>query len=235
MICIWALYKFEVATISAVENPWHALPAQAPFVLPQDVPYLPVDVADGDPGKLQLSVPPHPFAGCPERSRVLLLLLNPGFDGTDVTHYNDDPVYCGMLHGTFDFSNEPPMWCLDRRIAYTGAYKWLDTITRWLREECGEDALQHKLMQVQYLAFKSKEDPGIKQKLPSQNYSFMLVREAMAAGKEIVMMRSERQWIEAVPELADYSYIKLANNRRPYLSEVNLIENGFGRLCRALT
>jgi hypothetical protein len=217
-----------------MHNPWLALPNSAPYVLPEDAPFLPTGISVDDPGYLQLAVPPHPFAGCPELSRVVLLLLNPGFDGSDVTHYNDDPVYRGMVHGTFGFTNEPPMWCLDRRIAYTGAYKWLFKITRRLSEECGLEALQSKLMQVQYLAYKSRTYRHLSATLPSQHFGFSLVKDAIRDGKEIVVMRSRKLWLDAVPELESYPYIEVRNPRSPYLSERNLPEGGFARLCRAL-
>lgn len=217
-----------------MDNPWLELPARAPYVLPQDAPFLPVSRGAEDPGELQLSVPPHPFAGCPQRSTVVLLLLNPGFDGTDVTHYNADPVYRSMVQRGLDFSNDPPLWCLDPRVAHTGAYRWLEAKTRWLSAACGNAALQNKFMQIQYLAYKSKREPALKSVLPSQRYSFQLLREAMEAGKEIVVMRSRQKWIAAVPELEKYPYMELRNVRQPFLSPGNLPPGGFERLCKAL-
>jgi hypothetical protein len=217
-----------------MDNPWLQLPAQAPYLLPQDAPCIP-DLPVDDPGMLQLSVPPHPFAGCPKRSKVLLLLLNPGFDGSDVTHFNDDPTYRAMVMQTFDFSNEPPMWCLDQRINYTGAFRWLHGRTRRLSVECGLEALQQKLMQVQFLAYKSRRYKHLRTTLPSQQYSFALVRQAIDEGKEIVITRSRKLWIDAVPDLARYPYIEVRNPRSPYLTNANLTEGGFERLCQALT
>lgn len=215
-----------------MNNPWLQLPTEPPFVLAEDAPYL-IDNRD-ELTRLQLHVPPHPFAGCPARSRVLLLLLNPGYDGTDVTDYEQDAVYRRMIHGTFDFTNEPPMWCLDERIAHTGAFKWLSRITRRLAQECGLSQLQQHLMQVQYIAYKSRSYRHNRQLLPSQHFSFQLVREAMAAGKEIVIMRSRRRWLEAIPELAHYQCIEVKIPRAPYLTPNNLPEGCFDRLVRAL-
>jgi hypothetical protein len=59
--------------------------------------------------------------------------------------------------------------------------------------------------------------------LPSQAYSFSLVRRAIERGAEIVVMRSKRLWFEAIPELARYGRTHLGSNpRSPFLSPGNL-------------
>jgi hypothetical protein len=62
-----------------------------------------------------------------------------------------------------------------------------------------------------------------------------LVQQAVDAGKEIVIMRSRRLWLDAVPDLAAYPYLEVRNPRGPYLSERNLPPGGFERLCKALS
>jgi hypothetical protein len=70
--------------------------------------------------------------------------------------------------------------------------------------------------------------------LPSQEYSFDIVRQAMRRGKQIVVMRSDRSWLESLPEMSSYPYIRLSNHQNPYLSRAQMSEEQFGRLVMAL-
>jgi hypothetical protein len=47
-------------------------------------------------------------------------------------------------------------------------------------------------------------------------------------------MRSERVWLEAVPELRGYPYIRLSNNQQPYLSRAQMTPVQFQNLRDAL-
>ena len=42
--------------------------------------------------------------------------------------------------------------------------------------------------------------------------------DAIREGKQVVVMRSDRVWLESVPELRSYPYIRLSNHQNLYLS-----------------
>ncbi len=46
-------------------------------------------------------------------------------------------------------------------------------------------------------------------------------------------MRSERIWLESVPELRSYRYIRLSNHQNPYLSRAQMTDQ-FERVVAAL-
>jgi hypothetical protein len=48
-------------------------------------------------------------------------------------------------------------------------------------------------------------------------------------------MRSERIWLESVPELRQHAYIRLSNHQNPYLSRAQMTEEQFSCLTAALT
>jgi hypothetical protein len=50
-------------------------------------------------------------------------------------------------------------------------------------------------------------------RVPSQDFSFGLIGDAIAAGKPVVITRSKERWIRAVSELARYRYYEFANPR----------------------
>lgn len=87
----------------------------------------------------------------------------------------------------------------------------------------GFDILARGLACIQYVAYHSPEYSQRTPILPSQSYSFALLRAAMTRGAEIVIMRSKSMWFSAVPELASYHRLHIgANPRAPYLSRGNL-------------
>jgi hypothetical protein len=47
-------------------------------------------------------------------------------------------------------------------------------------------------------------------------------------------MRSERVWLESVPELRSYPYVRLSNNQNPYFSRAQISSEQFDRLVTAL-
>ena len=89
-------------------------------------------------------------------------------------------------------------------------------------------------MCLQYLAYHSKTYTNPPCILPSQKFTFNLLRQAIKDQKTIVVMRSKKLWTKAVPELEAYPYIELKNYRRPFLSERNMGEENFERLIESL-
>jgi hypothetical protein len=89
-------------------------------------------------------------------------------------------------------------------------------------------------MCLQYLAYHSKTYVNLPCILPSQNFTFDILRQAIKDQKTIVIMRSKKLWIKSVPELEAYPYIELKNYRRPFLSEKNMGKENFEKLINAL-
>jgi hypothetical protein len=87
---------------------------------------------------------------------------------------------------------------------------------------------------LQYLGYQSLEYHPFPVRLPSQEFAFWLVREAISAEKIVVIGRSRKPWIDAVPELANYDYIELRSPRSPYLTPANMGTEAFARVAQAL-
>jgi hypothetical protein len=105
---------------------------------------------------------------------------------------------------------------------------------RDLIEVVGIGAVAKKVMCVEHFPYKSTKYKALGATLPSQQYSFEIVREAIRQRKQIVVMRSERIWLESVPALRSYPYIRLTNNQKPYLSRAQMTEEHFKRILTAL-
>ena len=98
----------------------------------------------------------------------------------------------------------------------------------------GLENVQHKVMLVQFYGYQSWEFARPPATLPSQGF-FALVREAVAAGKPIVIMRGNQRWRSAVPELDRARVIKLRNPRTPSVSPGNMDSDDFCELIRRLS
>jgi hypothetical protein len=58
--------------------------------------------------------------------------------------------------------------------------------------------------------------------LPTQEYSFELAKKLISKKIPIVMIRSEKLWTNAIPDLLGHNLIKAKNVRNPSISINNL-------------
>jgi hypothetical protein len=74
-------------------------------------------------------------------------------------------------------------------------------------------------------------------KLPSQNYTFALVRERLASGALIIIMRGYRRWVSAIQELEaqmNNTVFEAINPQCPHVSRGNLPSGIFDKICDRL-
>ena len=66
------------------------------------------------------------------------------------------------------------------------------------------------------------------------SYTIALVRQAVARGTVVVLMRSRKRWVDSVPELVRSNLLELCVPRAPYMTPTNLGAAGFTRVSNAL-
>jgi hypothetical protein len=218
----------------AVQNPWMQLPDSPPFIAPDDSEVLGrlQSKLVGD-YELKLDLLPQPWTGNVNTAEVLVLALNPGFREEDYADLQNRD-YAEQWRLALSFQTRTPFYFLDPAFQHTGGYLWWHRRLRDLIDVVGLDAVAQKVMCVEHFPYKSVRYGSLGTILPSQRYSFWIVQEAIRAGKQIVVMRSERVWLQSVPEMREYPYIRLSNNRNPYFSRTQMTAEEFGRLCEAL-
>jgi hypothetical protein len=220
-------------------NPWLDLPASAPYVLPCDRESLEKliekikakAVADH---AINLDSLPEPFIGNPDSAKVILLSLNPGDSPDDKTAHAHSAfrqaLLCNLRHGPQDFPFHP----LHPDLKWTACGKWWTSHVRELLEhpQLNRQCIAQRLCVVEWFPYHSKKNgvPPIPV-LPSQEYSFNLVRQAIGQ-KLIVGMRAKKRWDEVDPRLADVPYLR--NPQAPYISPKNCGEGLFIRIVEAL-
>ncbi len=213
-----------------MNNPWKDLSATPPFIAPTDRHYI-----DSRINHLQLEVLPDPYIGNLNQARIVLLALNPGYKNTDLSVNMNEPGYTRQNKLNLLHKANPPFYMLDKRLNYSGGYKWWSRILKPLISAgIPIDSLSRKVMCIQYFPSHSRTYINIPIVLPSQGYSFFLLKEAIRQNKKIVVMRSEKLWLNAVPELIDVNYIKLKNPRNPVISPNNMEEKEFTSIVKLL-
>ncbi|WP_375418202.1 hypothetical protein [uncultured Hymenobacter sp.] len=217
-------------------NPWLALPNQAPFVLPQDAPFLDVHdaIRNPRPTAYRLHLPPLPFQGRPD-APVVLLGLNPGYAESDET-LQTTPYF---LETNFrNYRHDPtlpyPLFFLDPAIegGVPGAgQQWWHRRLKPLRAHYDDRLLARAILNVQYAPYRSTSYQPTRQCLPTQEYGFALVRQATERKALIIGLRSKRLWEAAVPELINYKrFYPVSSPRTPVLSEKQLGSEGYVEL-----
>ena len=105
--------------------------------------------------------------------------------------------------------------------------RWWKRILHQLLREYPESVLAKALFCVEYFPYRSHSFRSIRGYVESQRYGFDLVKQALRRGAMVIMMRSEKLWFEAIPELEYYRLLfSLSSPRSPTLSKGNL-KDGF--------
>lgn len=191
------------------DNPWTALPDQAPYVLPGDREAVEAHNAKAEPDTaFVLDLLPEPFLG-PQEPAVVFLNLNPGFAEADYeAHGNDDFRQASLDTLRHAAGGYYPMYLLDPALEAFSGPRWWRKRLRVLSEavEGGYETLGRRLLVIEWLGYHSKSFKKPKQLLPSQEYGANLLRAAMARNCPVVVMRSGALWSQVVPELSDYPW-----------------------------
>ena len=211
-----------------MNNPWHDLPRQAPFIALCDADILnhPKYKMSG----LRFDAFPEPYGGNIHTASIVCLLLNPGFNEADITTNFDNPYWVREVRANLEHKAKFPFLYLSPELKETGGHKWWTTkLSPLLKADVTIGQLARGIMMVQFMPYHSVTYVHNKQYLPTQLYQFQLVREAMRLRKTIIIMRAKSKWFEAVPELINYPYLELNNPRNVSISRANLDnKNGTG-------
>ena len=168
---------------------------------------------------------PDPFVGGLNTENVIFLSLNPGFEDDDIRVNLQKPFFIAEGRKNLLHQSEVPFLYLDERMNDTHGYRWWHKLLdKSLREEPLDiNIVRRHIAIVEYMPYHSKIYTHNRLIIPSQLYAFELVRQAMSKNKIIVIMRrgKVRDWIKAIPELADYPYITF-NSQRPYITRSNM-------------
>jgi len=207
-----------------MENPWKNLKKDNnEYIAECDKPFLSSlrHKLKGD-NELKFGPIPGPYTGDPENSVVYVLALNPGYtageDERICAEYED--IYINNLaHSNQEF----PFISFNPVFFGTPGQNWWKCKLGSIIKETSIETVSKFVFNVEYFPYYSKEYKSIGKILPSQEYTFYLVRKAIEEDKIIILMRSKKIWYEAMTELIDYPNKYVLNSpQNPVISPKNM-------------
>jgi hypothetical protein len=224
-------WPFLIAHTLIMQNPWVEIPKRAPYLLPSDREAICSFNAKCKPEhKIRLDVLPQPYAGNVKTAQAYLLNLNPGFEKKDIYWQQNLKTFKQANLNSLRGNYKNGFYFLDNKFKQTGAYRWWHKILNQVINVWGEKRTINELMCVELFPYHSLSYKQIKKNIPSQEYSFYLVRQAIKKSKPIIIMRRQDLWLKAVPELKHYPYVVLKNKQRPWISKNNVPKNKFDKI-----
>lgn len=212
-------------------NPWSELPRRPPYVLPADAEIIARHPKNAR--NLHLELLPLPFIGNPAATRVLLLNTNPGFSLHDIID-EQNLDFAQEAKASLVFASKLGFHLLDPAFSQSSGARWWKTKLAALTSAVQlPNVLQHVAC-VEWFPYHSEYFHYLGELLPSQQFSFDLVREAVIKGTTTVVMRAYKKWVEAVPELASSDPIRLRNPQNVSVSPGNMQASEWTRLTRQL-
>lgn len=177
---------------------------------------------------LRLDTLPEQVIGGLDTAEVVFLLLNPGFDDKDITVNLALPNFVEANRRNLTDPFTSPFYYFGGELEETGGYEWWSRILKpLLKAGVTEAMLRDKIMAVEYFPYHSKNYKDLPI-VPSQQYAFDLVCEAIKRNKTIVIMRGKDKWLKRVPDLATHeNTITHPNPRNVVISPKNIGEANF--------
>jgi hypothetical protein len=194
----------------SIANPWKDLPDQPLFVLDADRAIINAhnkQFEESSSYYVHISVLPEPFLGRPD-APVVLLNLNPGWNEEKDPSNHSRPEFIkrnreNLLH----VSSEYPFYLLDPSLRPNRTEWWDkrlgDLIDAIGSKTVGPKAVAQNVLCVEYFPYHSKRYKKC-ERLPSQDYSFALAKDAVERDAVILLMRGKQRWTNAVPSLSSY-------------------------------
>jgi len=222
-------------------NPWISLPDQAPYVLAEDRAAVEIFNTRAKPQHaLMLELLPEPWMGRLD-APVVVLALNPGYSPGD-HQLHADPRFRSTVRATLAGESTPyPFYYLAPSVDSPG-HRWCQQRLKALVTAVGEarpdaDAAQlvaNRLLWVEWFPYHSISYAHNRLHLPSRGYTIELVWSAIARGAVVVIARSERMWVDAIPELKTAPNVfRISNPQYVSISPKNL-PDGFRTVVSAI-
>ena|SRR3990172_2650842 len=207
-----------------MNNPWLHLPNRPPYVLREErvqVEWFNRNHNAHEALRVRTDLLPEPFLGA-RNAPVVLLLLNPGFHPEDPAAHALPGFRRRVLQCIHGEGAEYPLFHLEPALPGPGPRWWTRTLRR-LIDDCGRSTVARRLLCVEFFPYHTSRFGHADLRLASQQYSFSLVRQAIARSAIVILARGKRLWLGAVPELINYRRLaELRSVRSAALSRRNL-------------
>lgn len=203
------------------KNPWIDLPSAAPFVVNDDAEKVEAfNRTASESHRYHLELLPEPFLGVPT-APIVLLNLNPGYDQNEERFHHLDEYFqrvslLNLAHEGQDY----PFYFLEPGKRSPGHVWWQQRL-RELTDLYGNRVVARNLLCLEFFPYHSISFGNKTPKVPSQQYTFTLLRAALKRNAVVIAMRAFDKWIDNVPELRDYDVHRLNSQQAVYVTAKN--------------
>lgn len=211
-----------------MKNPWLDLPTGPEYIAPADLPYI----NSPEFAKLRewynFKLFPDPYVGSLETSKVVFLSNNPRVSRSDYLNLQNPRFIEESLKNIRREPDANFFYWLDDLRDLDGRTYWQNLLgSTAANEAIQKEKLLRNMMQIELIGYHSSYyKPWRKTVLPTQEYSFWLVREALRMNKLIVIMRGATKWFGYLPELKTYPRtILIINYLNPTITRGNMERN----------
>lgn len=216
-----------------MKNPWLELnQTNNRFIAECDISYINEYVEYGKQ-KLKLDIIPHPYMGNPFTAVVYFLLGNPLFFSDDYPYYRNAPDI--FLENLQHKVNDYPLYWLNPIYGESKSYNWWLDKLGYLDGETNRKIITNRFFSIEYFAYYSSNFPNDLNHLPSQDYSFHLIKQAIIEKKIIIVARHKELWYSAISELRNYiNKYELKSSQNVIISQNNIGNNNFNSIIKRL-
>ena len=209
-------------------NPWTAVPSVPPFVIASDLPYvetynasqLPYEGAWIHTGRM-----PEPRQG-PIDAPLIILQQNPSYSGRPPREALPQAEVESLRQALID-EHSPHQ-------GIAAPNDWWDRTCKALHDRSDRERLARRVLSLEYFPYPSAKFNHHALRLPSQSYTFDLVRAGLRRGALFLITRGPGLWYGAVPELygqRDKTVFQTRSPQNASISPGNLPDGAFNRLC----
>jgi hypothetical protein len=182
-----------------------------------------------------LHLAPEPWIGN-LHGNLLVLYSNPG-----ATQDNLNKVFQPKHHEVMEKSisnlNQEitsfPHFHFDPELKDTEGGKWFRSKYRWLIEETSDRAVSENLITCELAPYHSVKWKVPRRKLPTQEFTYEIIRNAMSRGAVILLARTPKIWLKNLPELEKYPKVFRPNSINASISPKNYPGN-FDKIINSL-
>jgi len=209
-------------------NPWTTLPSRPPFVTPADLPYVETfnsGEREYHGAWIHTGRVPEPRQG-PIDAPIVMLQQNPSYSGRPPQAPLSEPEAAKLRDALIDEGSP--------HLGLRSPNDWWDRTCKALLAKFGRERLATRLVSIEYFPYPSAKFAHEALRLPSQSYTFALVRAGLSRGAHFVITRGANLWFGAVPELYSFQEKCVFRTKSPQnasLTPGNLPAGVFDRLC----
>jgi hypothetical protein len=130
----------------------------------------------------------------------------------------------------FDF----PHFHFDPELRGTEGAEWFQSKYKWLLDSTSRKAVANNLVTCELAPYHSVKWKAPKFMPPTQEFTYQIIRDAIARGATILLARSARIWTEHIPELGSYNRVYRPNSINASVSPNNY-PNSFDKILNAVS